>query len=103
MPDNPRVSVMKEIDRNEALVQEYLFQLDQIESKLRRYTLSDSQRKKLEDEVKSLKSQLDTLEKELTGLRKENRKILVHTSTKENYDTGEGHVQNENVLATLLR
>uniref|UniRef100_G3MN61 Coiled-coil domain-containing protein 167 n=1 Tax=Amblyomma maculatum TaxID=34609 RepID=G3MN61_AMBMU len=76
MPDNPRVSVMKEIDRNEALVQEYLFQLDQIESKLRRYTLSDSQRKELEDEVKSLKSQLDTLEKELTGLRKENRKSM---------------------------
>uniref|UniRef100_A0A1E1WZE3 Coiled-coil domain-containing protein 167 n=1 Tax=Amblyomma aureolatum TaxID=187763 RepID=A0A1E1WZE3_9ACAR len=76
MPDNPRASVMKEIDRNETLVQEYLFQLDQIETKLRRYTLSDTQRKKLEDEVKSLKSQLDTLEKELTGLRKENRKSM---------------------------
>ncbi|KAK8763669.1 coiled-coil domain-containing protein 167-like isoform X1 [Amblyomma americanum] len=76
MPDNSRASVLKEIDRNEAMVQEYLFQLDQIESKLRRYTLSDSQRKKLEDEVKSLKLQLDTLEKELTGLRKENRKSM---------------------------
>lgn len=76
MPDNPQVSVMKEIDRNETLVQEYLFHLDQIESKLRRYTLSDPQRKKLEDEVKSLKTQLDALEKELTGLRKDNRKSM---------------------------
>ncbi|KAH7940519.1 hypothetical protein HPB49_001247 [Dermacentor silvarum] len=61
MPDYSRVSVLKEIDRNEALVQDYLYQLDQIESKLRRFTLSDSERKKLEDEVTSLKSQLDTL------------------------------------------
>ncbi|XP_037574987.1 coiled-coil domain-containing protein 167 [Dermacentor silvarum] len=76
MPDYSRVSVLKEIDRNEALVQDYLYQLDQIESKLRRFTLSDSERKKLEDEVTSLKSQLDTLEKELTGLRKENRKSM---------------------------
>ncbi|KAL3231990.1 hypothetical protein MRX96_023077 [Rhipicephalus microplus] len=76
MPDNSRISVLKEIDRNEALVQDYLYQLDQIESKLRRSVLSDSEREKLEDEVKSLKSQLDTLEQELTGLRKENRKSM---------------------------
>nr|XP_037274181.1 uncharacterized protein LOC119166895 [Rhipicephalus microplus] len=76
MPDYSRISVLKEIDRNEALVQDYLYQLDQIESKLRRSVLSDSEREKLEDEVKSLKSQLDTLEQELTGLRKENRKSM---------------------------
>ncbi|XP_077536544.1 coiled-coil domain-containing protein 167-like [Haemaphysalis longicornis] len=74
--DTSRMSVIKEIDRNEALVQDYLFQLDQIETKLRRSALSDSQREKLEEEVKSLKSQLDILEKELTGLRKENRKSM---------------------------
>ncbi|KAG0418560.1 hypothetical protein HPB47_004749 [Ixodes persulcatus] len=64
------------IDKNQAAVHEYLFQLDQIETKLRRTNLSDEQRVALEDEVRTVKKQLDSLENELTGLRKENRKSM---------------------------
>uniref|UniRef100_V5GZP1 Coiled-coil domain-containing protein 167 n=1 Tax=Ixodes ricinus TaxID=34613 RepID=V5GZP1_IXORI len=76
MPDTSRTSVIKEIDKNQAAVHEYLFQLDQIETKLRRTNLSDEQRVALEDDVRTVKKQLDSLENELTGLRKENRKSM---------------------------
>ncbi|CAN7999524.1 unnamed protein product [Ixodes hexagonus] len=76
MPDTSRTSVIKEIDKNQAAVHEYLFQLDQIEVKLRRTNLTDEQRVALEDEVRTVKKQLDSLENELTGLRKENRKSM---------------------------
>ncbi|XP_029831799.1 uncharacterized protein LOC8051902 isoform X3 [Ixodes scapularis] len=61
MPDTSRTSVIKEIDKNQAAVHEYLFQLDQIETKLRRTNLSDEQRVALEDEVRTVKKQLDSL------------------------------------------
>ncbi|CAN8008634.1 unnamed protein product [Ixodes pacificus] len=62
MPDTSRTSVIKEIDKNQAAVHEYLFQLDQIETKLRRTNLSDEQRVALEDEVRTVKKQLDSLD-----------------------------------------
>lgn len=78
MPDSDtsRMSVLKEIERNEATVQDYQFQLESLEKTLRRTQMTDDQRLKVEDEVKTVKNHLANLEKQLGHLRKENRKSM---------------------------
>ncbi|XP_064484145.1 coiled-coil domain-containing protein 167-like isoform X2 [Ornithodoros turicata] len=64
---------MPDVDTSKTSV---LKELETLETTLRRTQMTDEERLKVEDDVKTVKNQLANLEKQLGHLRKENRKSM---------------------------
>ncbi|XP_076360539.1 uncharacterized protein LOC143252391 isoform X2 [Tachypleus tridentatus] len=71
------MSLIKQIEEKDALIKQYHKQLEKIQEWLNITMLTLEQRMELEAEVNVIKDELNKLEKELKGLRKENFRSLM--------------------------